>query len=70
MLCIDNAGSIDEIVARLISCLCYLSVLQSHIINSDKDNSDNETEINVENNSSVKNISNSKIKYLNTEIRG
>lgn len=52
VLCIENADSLDDLIKRIISIFCELSVLISNIIHEDNDNNDNETEINVENISS------------------
>lgn len=68
MLHIDDSDSIYEIAGRNISSFYNLNALKSNVIHGDKDNIANEIEIFLKNNSSVNNISNSKINNLNATI--
>lgn len=68
VLHIDNSGSIYEIANRNISSFYVLSVFKSNVIHGHRDNIAIETEIFLNNNSSVNNISNSKIDNLNATI--
>lgn len=68
VLHIDNSGSIYKIANRNISSFYVLSVFKSNVIHGHRDNIVIETEIFFNNNSSVNNISNSKIDNLNATI--